>query len=148
MKLNEIRDNEGARPKFKRVGRGIGSGKGKTGGRGVKGQKARTGVRLSPLITLKGMSDRDPETLFGAAVARRAGVSDAKIEAVRGWPGTAAVFSADEQLPSVHCRIRLEKPTSLPPIETTTASGMRSSPSQRAAHERVQALDEASGSFA
>jgi len=47
MKLNEIRDNEGARPKFKRIGRGIGSGKGKTSGRGVKGQKARTGVRLN-----------------------------------------------------------------------------------------------------
>ena len=47
MKLNEIRDNEGARDKFKRVGRGIGSGKGKTAGRGVKGQKARTGVRLN-----------------------------------------------------------------------------------------------------
>lgn len=46
-KLNEIRDNEGARDKFKRIGRGIGSGKGKTGGRGVKGQKARTGVRLN-----------------------------------------------------------------------------------------------------
>lgn len=47
MKLNEIRDNAGARPKFKRIGRGIGSGKGKTSGRGVKGQKARTGVRLN-----------------------------------------------------------------------------------------------------
>jgi large subunit ribosomal protein L15 len=47
MKLNELRDNPGARPKFKRIGRGIGSGKGKTGGRGVKGQKARTGVRLN-----------------------------------------------------------------------------------------------------
>jgi large subunit ribosomal protein L15 len=47
MKLNELRDNEGARPKFRRVGRGIGSGKGKTAGRGVKGQKARTGVALN-----------------------------------------------------------------------------------------------------
>jgi len=47
MKLNELRDNEGARPKFKRVGRGIGSGKGKTAGRGVKGQKARSGVSLN-----------------------------------------------------------------------------------------------------
>lgn len=46
-KLNEIADNEGARRKFKRIGRGIGSGKGKTSGRGVKGQKARTGVRLN-----------------------------------------------------------------------------------------------------
>ena len=47
MKLNELRDNEGARPKFKRIGRGIGSGKGKTGGRGVKGQKSRTGVSIA-----------------------------------------------------------------------------------------------------
>jgi large subunit ribosomal protein L15 len=47
MNLNEIKDNEGARRTFKRVGRGIGSGKGKTCGRGVKGQKARTGVRLN-----------------------------------------------------------------------------------------------------
>jgi large subunit ribosomal protein L15 len=43
MKLNEIRDNPGAHKRFKRVGRGSGSGKGKTAGRGVKGQKARTG---------------------------------------------------------------------------------------------------------
>ena len=47
MKLNEIRDNEGAHYKFKRIGRGIGSGKGKTGGRGGKGQTARTGVALA-----------------------------------------------------------------------------------------------------
>jgi large subunit ribosomal protein L15 len=47
MKLNELRDNPGARRSFKRIGRGIGSGKGKTSGRGVKGQKARTGVSLN-----------------------------------------------------------------------------------------------------
>lgn len=46
MKLNEIRDNEGARKSRTRVGRGIGSGKGKTGGRGVKGQKSRSGVAI------------------------------------------------------------------------------------------------------
>ena len=46
MKLHEIRDNEGAHERRMRVGRGIGSGKGKTSGRGVKGQKARTGVSL------------------------------------------------------------------------------------------------------
>ena len=46
MRLNEIRDNEGATKNRMRVGRGIGSGKGKTGGRGVKGQKARTGVSI------------------------------------------------------------------------------------------------------
>ena len=46
MKLNEIRDTEGAHKKRMRVGRGPGSGKGKTSGRGVKGQKSRTGVSL------------------------------------------------------------------------------------------------------
>lgn len=46
MKLNELRDNPGATKKAMRVGRGIGSGKGKTSGRGVKGQKARTGVAI------------------------------------------------------------------------------------------------------
>ena len=47
MKLNELRDNPGSRLKSKRLGRGIGSGKGKTSGKGVKGQKARTGVSLN-----------------------------------------------------------------------------------------------------
>ena len=46
MKLNDISDNAGAKKARIRVGRGIGSGKGKTGGRGVKGQKARTGVAV------------------------------------------------------------------------------------------------------
>jgi large subunit ribosomal protein L15 len=46
MRLNEIRDNPGARKVRVRIGRGIGSGVGKTGGRGGKGQTARSGVRL------------------------------------------------------------------------------------------------------
>ncbi|MCT8996966.1 50S ribosomal protein L15 [Chelativorans intermedius] len=46
MKLNELRDKEGATHARKRVGRGIGSGLGKTGGRGVKGQKSRSGVAI------------------------------------------------------------------------------------------------------
>lgn len=46
MKLNELRDNPGATKERMRVGRGIGSGKGKTGGRGVKGQKSRSGVAI------------------------------------------------------------------------------------------------------
>jgi large subunit ribosomal protein L15 len=46
MKLSEIADNAGSRKKRMRIGRGIGSGKGKTGGRGGKGQTARTGVRI------------------------------------------------------------------------------------------------------
>lgn len=46
MKLNELSDNPGARKSRLRVGRGIGSGKGKTAGRGVKGQKSRSGVAI------------------------------------------------------------------------------------------------------
>jgi large subunit ribosomal protein L15 len=46
MKLSDLADNEGARRKRFRIGRGIGSGKGKTGGRGGKGQTARAGVRI------------------------------------------------------------------------------------------------------
>ncbi len=47
MKLNEIRDNDGARKSRMRVGRGIGSGKGKTAGRGQKGQTSRSGVSIN-----------------------------------------------------------------------------------------------------
>ena len=47
MKLHEIRDNEGANRKKKRVARGPGSGKGKTAGRGIKGQTSRSGVALN-----------------------------------------------------------------------------------------------------
>lgn len=47
MRLNELRDNKGARYKAKRVGRGIGSGKGKTSARGGKGQTARSGVAIN-----------------------------------------------------------------------------------------------------
>ncbi|WP_455474952.1 50S ribosomal protein L15 [Bartonella sp. B30(2025)] len=47
MKLNELRDREGATKNRKRVGRGIGSGVGKTSGRGVKGQRSRSGVSLN-----------------------------------------------------------------------------------------------------
>jgi large subunit ribosomal protein L15 len=46
MKLNDLKDNEGARKGRMRVGRGIGSGKGKTAGRGQKGQKSRSGVSI------------------------------------------------------------------------------------------------------
>ena len=47
IRLNQLRDNEGATHAKKRVGRGIGSGKGKTAGRGVKGQKSRSGVAIN-----------------------------------------------------------------------------------------------------
>ena len=47
MQLNELADNQGARKNRIRVGRGMGSGKGKTAGRGVKGQKSRSGVSIN-----------------------------------------------------------------------------------------------------
>ena len=47
MKLNDLRDNQGARKGRMRVGRGIGSGKGKTSGRGQKGAKSRSGVSIN-----------------------------------------------------------------------------------------------------
>ncbi len=47
MKLHELRDNAGAAPKRTRVARGPGSGKGKMGGRGIKGQKSRSGVAIN-----------------------------------------------------------------------------------------------------
>ena len=47
MRLNELHDNPGANKTKKRIGRGPGSGKGKTGGRGLKGQKSRSGVSLN-----------------------------------------------------------------------------------------------------
>ena len=47
MKLNELRDNPGATKSRKRIGRGPGSGTGKTGGRGIKGQKSRSGVAIN-----------------------------------------------------------------------------------------------------
>ena len=47
MKLHELHDNEGVTKKEKRIARGPGSGKGKTGGRGIKGQKSRSGVAIN-----------------------------------------------------------------------------------------------------
>jgi len=47
MRLNELRDNPGATKARKRIGRGAGSGTGKTGGRGIKGQKSRSGVAIN-----------------------------------------------------------------------------------------------------
>ncbi len=48
MRLNDLHPAEGSRPSAKRVGRGIGSGLGKTGGRGHKGQKSRSGGTVKP----------------------------------------------------------------------------------------------------
>ncbi len=75
MKINEIKDNQGARLKSKRLGRGEGSGVGKTCGRGVKGQKARSGVAINgfeggqtPMymrMPKRGFNNKKFKTVFG-----------------------------------------------------------------------------------
>ena len=103
MKLNELRDNEGARHKFKRVGRGIGSGKGKTSGKGVKGQKAREGVSLNgfeggQLPIYRRLPKRGFHNMFRKEYAPinlrsiEKALSDGKLEA--GAPITEASLSA------------------------------------------------------
>jgi large subunit ribosomal protein L15 len=88
MKLNELRDNDGATKARKRVGRGIGSGSGKTGGRGVKGQKSRSGVAVNgfeggQMALYRRLPKRGFKNLFGSdfnvvSVARVQAAIDAK----------------------------------------------------------------------
>lgn len=93
MKLNEIRDNAGARLKSKRLGRGEGSGVGKTCGRGVKGQKARSGVAIdgfeggqTPMymrMPKRGFNNKNFKTVFAEVNLRdlQAAVDAKKINA-------------------------------------------------------------------
>jgi large subunit ribosomal protein L15 len=103
MKLNELRDNPGSRLNSKRLGRGIGSGKGKTSGKGVKGQKAREGVALNgfeggQLPIYRRLPKRGFHNLFRKVYAPvNLGVLDAAIEAGRvdgSQPITEAVLIA------------------------------------------------------
>jgi large subunit ribosomal protein L15 len=87
MNLNELRDNPGARLKSKRLGRGIGSGKGKTSGKGHKGQSAREGVALNgfeggQLPIYRRLPKRGFHNLFRKSYAPvNLGALDAAIEA-------------------------------------------------------------------
>ena len=75
MKLNEIKDNEGARKSRKRVARGIGSGSGKTAGKGQKGQKARSGVAVNRFERgQKRIYRRLPKRAFNNPFAKTFGV--------------------------------------------------------------------------
>ena len=97
-KLNDLRDNDGARYKFKRVGRGIGSGKGKTSGRGVKGQGSRTGVSLhgfegGQMPIFRRLPKRGFTNLFAKDFAElnigrlQAGIDSGKIDASKAIDG-------------------------------------------------------------
>jgi large subunit ribosomal protein L15 len=103
MNLNELRDNPAARLKSKRLGRGIGSGKGKTSGKGVKGQKAREGVSLNgfeggQLPIYRRLPKRGFHNLFRKSYAPvNIGTLDAAIESGRvdgSQPITEAVLIA------------------------------------------------------
>jgi large subunit ribosomal protein L15 len=88
MKLNDLRDKDGATHAKKRVGRGIGSGSGKTGGRGVQGQKSRSGVAVNgfeggQMALYRRLPKRGFKNLFGSdfnvvSVARVQAAIDAK----------------------------------------------------------------------
>ena len=103
MKLHDVRDNDGARPARMRVGRGIGSGKGKQSGRGGKGQTARSGVRIKgfeggqmPLhrrLPKRGFNPVDPRDLNEVNLGRVQSAIDAgKLDA--GKPVTVDALVA------------------------------------------------------
>src|SRR5262245_66117554 len=89
MRLNEIKDNAGSRKMRVRIGRGIGSGMGKMGGRGGKGQTARSGVRLGgfeggqmPLhrrLPKRGFNKRNRKIFNEINLGRLQGAIDAKL---------------------------------------------------------------------
>ena len=102
MKLNTIKDNDGATKKRMRVGRGIGSGKGKQSGRGGKGQTARSGVRIKgfeggqmPLhrrLPKRGFNPVDPRDLNEVNLGRVQSAIDAgKLDAAQPITETALV---------------------------------------------------------
>ena len=88
MKLNELADNPGSSPKLMRFARGVGSGKGKTAGRGVKGQKSRRGVSINgfeggqmPLhmrMPKRGFSPLNPQKLSWINLGRLQKAIDSK----------------------------------------------------------------------
>ena len=116
MKLNQIRDNEGATQNRTRVGRGIGCGKGKTCGRGVKGQKSRTGVAIKgfeggqmPLhrrLPKRGFTPLDRVDYAEVNVGRLQQAIDAgRLDAAE--PVTAAVLAAAGMIRADQTKVRL-----------------------------------------
>jgi large subunit ribosomal protein L15 len=117
MKLTDLSDNEGARKKFKRVGRGIGSGKGKTAGRGVKGQKARSGVGgirwfeggqmpLYMRLPKRGFNNPNAEKYAEVNIGRLQQAIDAgKLDAAK--PINAEALIASGVVRRVHAGVRL-----------------------------------------
>ncbi|MBL4601706.1 MAG: 50S ribosomal protein L15 [Emcibacteraceae bacterium] len=116
MKLNELADNPGATKNRKRIGRGIGSGKGKTGGRGVKGQKSRSGVAIKgfeggqmPIhmrLPKRGFNNINAKTFVAVNIGRLQEAIDAKkIDAKK--PITIDVLKASGVVTRVKDGVRL-----------------------------------------
>ena len=116
MKLNELRDNDGARYKAKRVGRGIGSGKGKTAGSGVKGQSSRTGVAINgfeggqmPIyrrLPKRGFHVPFPKEFSEVNLGRiQKAIDDKRLDAAQ--PITAEVLQAAGLIGKIHDGVRL-----------------------------------------
>src|SRR4029078_4614280 len=103
MRLNELKDNPGSRKTRLRIGRGIGSGMGKMGGRGGKGQTARSGVRLGgfeggqmPLhrrLPKRGFNKRDRKIFNEVPLGRLQAAGDASLVDA-GKPVGAAALNA------------------------------------------------------
>jgi large subunit ribosomal protein L15 len=132
MKLNELRDNPGARLKSKRLGRGIGSGKGKTSGKGVKGQKAREGVALNgfeggQLPIYRRLPKRGFRNIFRKEYAPlNLGVLDAAIVAGKidgGQPITEATLYASGLASADKAGVRLLGEGTISRAITITVSG-------------------------
>ena len=116
MKLNQIRDNDGATQNRTRVGRGIGCGKGKTCGRGVKGQKSRTGVAIKgfeggqmPLhrrLPKRGFTPLDRVDYAEVNIGRlQQAVDSGRLDAAE--PVTAAVLAAAGMIRMDQTKVRL-----------------------------------------
>ena len=158
MKLNELADNEGARKGRMRVGRGIGSGKGKTGGRGVKGQKSRTGVAIKgfeggqmPLyrrLPKRGFNNASRQDFVEVNIGRLQKAVDAKkLDASKPVDGEALVAAG--VIRRVRDGVRLRDPRAfLPPLfllqaddELELRSGLAQLGAEFEAHIQDRALD-------
>ncbi|HTB46045.1 MAG TPA: 50S ribosomal protein L15 [Acetobacteraceae bacterium] len=144
MNLNELRDNPGSRLKSKRLGRGIGSGKGKTSGKGVKGQKAREGVAINgfeggQMPIYRRLPKRGFNNIFRKEYAPvNLGVLEAAIVAGRidaGAPITEATLAAAGLVRGRLDGVRLLGSGELTRAITITVSG--ASASARAAVEKA-----------
>jgi ribosomal protein L15 len=91
MKLHELQDNPGATKKRKRVGRGPGSGMGKTAGRGIKGQKSRSGLVRRKLDGIRVLAKGD---ISAKVTLQVTGASRSAIETVEKAGGSLTVTTA------------------------------------------------------